>query len=264
MMKIYNEIATIKSNREIAHNIFESHMYSPNISSVVKPGQFINILPSKDWNKIMRRPMSVASQKGDYISIIYKIFGEGTKIMSQWQKNDKVDILGPLGNTWKNYDNPLPILIGGGVGIAPIMNLHNELKTKKIDNILIVGAREKKEHFMKHNPENNIYLTTDQDNYGIKGNVINALDMILDSINKTIKVFTCGPHGMMLAVKKYCSKNNLDCDFALETIMACGIGICQGCTITRNSVKDNSYREKYALACIDGPILNIGELDDTF
>ena len=62
-MKIYNEIATIKSNHKIAYNIFESHMYSPNISSVVKPGQFINILPSKDWNKIMRRPMSVASQK---------------------------------------------------------------------------------------------------------------------------------------------------------------------------------------------------------
>ena len=74
-MKIYNEIATIKSNHKIAYNIFESHMYSPNISSVVKPGQFINILPSKDWNKIMRRPMSVASQKEGYISIIYKIFG---------------------------------------------------------------------------------------------------------------------------------------------------------------------------------------------
>ena len=263
-MKIYNEIATIKSNHQIAYNIFESHMYLPNISSVVKPGQFINILPSKDWNKIMRRPMSVASQKEGYISIIYKIFGEGTELMSQWKENDKVDILGPLGNTWENYDHAFPILIGGGVGIAPIMNLHNELKTKKIDNILIVGAREKKEHFMNHNPANNIYLTTDKDDYGIKGNVINALDKILDNINKTVKIFTCGPHGMMLAVKKYCSNNNLDCDFALETIMACGIGICQGCTITRHSVKADSYREKYALACIDGPIFNIGELDDTF
>ena len=77
-------------------------------------------------------------------------------------------------------------------------------------------------------------------------------------------LFTCGPHGMMLAVKKYCSNNNLDCDFALETIMACGIGICQGCTIIRNYEKNDSYREKYALACIDGPIFNIGELDDTF
>ena len=263
-MKIYNEIATIKSNHQIAYNIFESHMYSPNISSVVKPGQFINILPSKDWNKIMRRPMSVASQKEGYISIIYKIFGEGTKLMSQWKENDKIDILGPLGNTWKNYDNAFPILIGGGVGIAPIMNLHNELKTKKIDNILIVGSREKKEHFMEHNPQNNIYLTTDLDDYGIKGNVINALDKILDNINKPVKIFTCGPHGMMLAVKEYCSNNNLDCDFALETIMACGIGICQGCTIIRNYEKNDSYREKYALACIDGPVFNIGELDDTF
>ena len=117
---------------------------------------------------------------------------------------------------------------------------------------------------MNHNTEKNIYLTTDQDDYGIKGNVINALDKILDNINKPIKIFTCGPHAMMLAVKEYCSNNNLDCDFALETIMACGIGICQGCTIIRNYEKNDSYREKYALACIDGPVFNIGELDDAF
>ena len=91
-MKIYNEIATIKSNHQIAYNIFESHMYSPNISSVVKPGQFINILPSKDWNKIMRRPMSVAWQKDGKISIIYKIFGEGTEVRDYLYIQDLVKV----------------------------------------------------------------------------------------------------------------------------------------------------------------------------
>ena len=75
----------------------------------------------------MRRPMSVASQGNNQISIIYKIFGEGTEIISKWKKKDVVDIIGPLGNFWKEFDSNYPILLGGGVGIAPIINLHNML-----------------------------------------------------------------------------------------------------------------------------------------
>ena len=263
-MKIYKEIARVKSNKKIAHNIYEAYLYSPNISSSSKPGQFINILPSANWNNIMRRPMSIASQKDDCISIIYKIFGEGTKVMSNWIENDEVDILGPLGNFWNGYDSELPVLIGGGVGIAPIMNLHNKLVNENINNILIVGAKEKKEHFIKHNPDKGIYLSTDEDDYGIKGNVIIAINQIMKKIDCKIKIFTCGPHGMMHAVKNYCKENKINCDFAVETIMACGIGICQGCTIVKKSIDKDSYREKYALACIDGPVFNIGELDDSF
>ena len=97
-MKIYSEIASVKSNKMIADNIYEAVLYSPNISAQSKPGQFINILPSYNWNNVMRRPMSVASQNHDLISIIYKVFGEGTKIISMWKNDDKIDIIGPLGN----------------------------------------------------------------------------------------------------------------------------------------------------------------------
>ena len=134
---IFNEIATIVSNEKIAENIYEAIMISPNISEVSMPGQFINILPNKNWPNVMRRPMSIASQDNGKISIIYKIFGEGTQLISEWHKGDSVDIIGPLGNKWENYTNEIPVLIGGGVGIAPILNFHKMLHDKKIEHLLV-------------------------------------------------------------------------------------------------------------------------------
>ena len=265
-MGICSEIANVKSNKMIADNIYEAVLYSPKISAQSKPGQFINIIPSNDWDNIMRRPMSVASQSEDLISIIYKVFGEGTKLMSEWKTNDKIDILGPLGNTWYDYENKYPILIGGGVGIAPILNLHNHLISLGIQHSLICGAQNRGEHFLEHNPNKNIFLSTDLDEYGIKGNVINALEEVF-KINRTnaIKIFSCGPHGMLKAIYKYSIINNYDCQLAMETIMACGIGICQGCTIVKEtSDQVHSYRDKYALACIDGPVFDAKEISDAF
>ena len=263
---IYNEIASIISNKKIAYNIFEAVMFSPKISKESQPGQFINILPSKNWNNVMRRPMSIASQGNNHISIIYKIFGEGTEIMSKWKKNQKVDIIGPLGNFWENFSDKLPVLIGGGVGIAPVINLHNMLNDLKIKHILIMGARTKEEHFINHDADNHILLCTDDGKLGIKGNILTPLNKIIKNVKTDdFKIFACGPSPMMKAIAKFSSNNNIDCDLALETIMACGIGICQGCTIVKNSNnKDNTYREKYALACIDGPVFNLKDLNDTY
>jgi len=260
---IYNEIATVISNKQIAHNIYEAVLFSPRISKESKPGQFINILPSRSWNKVMRRPMSIASQQDNKISIIYKVFGEGTEIISKWSENLEVDIIGPLGNYWGNFSNKLPVLIGGGVGIAPIINLHKMLDDLNMKHILIMGAKKKEEHFMEHDPANHILLCTDKGKIGIKGNVISPLyEIIKENKNDSLKIFTCGPAPMIKAVAKFSLDNNIDCELALETIMACGFGICQGCTIIRKSSDSvNSYREKYALACVDGPVFNLKDLN---
>ncbi len=261
---IHNEMGTVLSKEEIAENIFQAVIHSPKISNDSKAGQFINILPDLKWPNVMRRPMSIASQDNGKISIIYKVFGYGTELISNWRKNQKVDIIGPLGNWWNDYEEKVPVLIGGGVGIAPIINLHNDLISKSIEHYLIMGARTKSEHFISHAPENNIYLATDLDNYGVKGNVINAFENFYEKLDKAkIKIFSCGPPGMMNAVKNYSIEKNISCDLALETIMACGVGICQGCTVTlENNSNEASYREKFALACLDGPIFNAKDIDN--
>ena len=108
-MKIYSEIASVKSNKMIADNIYEAFLYSPNISAQSKPGQFINILPSCNWNNVMRRPMSIASQSNNLISIIYKIFGEGTKLISEWKEDDNVDIIELTWTDPHNITSPLQV-----------------------------------------------------------------------------------------------------------------------------------------------------------
>ena len=120
---IHNEQGKVISNLKIAEGIYETIFQSPGIASESLPGQFVNILPSTKWKQVMRRPMSVASQGNGKFSIIYKPIGDGTRIMSQWKEGEMIDLIGPLGNHWQGYAVTYPILIGGGVGIAPILNL---------------------------------------------------------------------------------------------------------------------------------------------
>ena len=154
---IYNEIAIVKSNKKIADNTFQAILYSPKISKDIKPGQFINILPSKGWDKVMRRPMSISSTDQESLNIIYKIVGEGTLEMSNWINGNKIDIIGPLGNHWTDFKKE-PIIVGGGVGIAPILFLHEFLLKKKIKHTLIMGARDIGEHFLRHSIKDDIIL----------------------------------------------------------------------------------------------------------
>ena len=261
---IHCELVEVLNNSEIAEGIYQTIFQSHSISSNALPGQFINILPSSDWDQVMRRPMSIASQGNNEISIIYKSVGEGTRIMADWKKGEKVDIIGPLGNYWTQYKDTFPILIGGGVGIAPILNLHHCLLEKHIDHMLIMGARRGVEHFLMHEPENQIYMSTDDGSLGIKGNVVDALKFILLNWNlqDNAKIFSCGPPLMMESVRSYSLRNQIKCDLALETLMACGIGICQGCTIERkvDEKEKHSYRSHFALACEDGPIFSAEDI----
>ena len=261
---ILNELAIVESTKNIASNTFQTFLNSPEIAAAIKPGQFINILPSGNWDKMMRRPMSVASQKDGVISIIYKVVGDGTELMKDWSIGDTVDLIGPLGNFWDGYSDKLSILIGGGVGIAPILNLNNYLEVIGETKALIMGARNANEHFIDHNPEERIYMATDDGSLGIHGNVLEPLKLVLENIDyKNVKIFACGPPGMMEAVRQFSIRQNIECDLALETLMACGFGICQGCTVEfdkKQETTEHSYRNRFGLVCMDGPIFESKEI----
>tara|TARA_Y100001970_G_scaffold271387_1_gene366578 strand:+ start:868 stop:1665 length:798 start_codon:yes stop_codon:yes gene_type:complete len=259
---IYNEKSRVIDNKEIAENIFEAHLSSENLSKIAKPGQFINILPSSDFDKTMRRPMSLSYQDDKSFKIIYKPIGDGTRIMRDWKKDDSIDVLGPLGNSWDTSSGKEAVLLGGGVGIAPILNLYNSIKATKTAH-LFFGARKKNEHFINHNPDENIYISTDDGSAGIKGNLFEAMKSIFDiSVLQDKSIYVCGPPMMMEAVRKFSVEHNIECHLALETIMACGIGICQGCTVEKcsSNTYSDTYRNKYELVCMDGPIYKANEV----
>jgi len=250
------EKVKIVSNNKIAENIWEMVFKSENIADdYLGAGQFVSILVNDSWEHPIRRPMSIANVKDENISIIYKVFGSVTRSLTQLTSDDCIDVLGPIGNTFTvDYDKYTPILIGGGIGLSPILNLSKCLEQKGINATTIIGAKSSDEHFLRHNPNNNIFLSTDDGSFGIRGTVIDTLNIVLEGIVNP-KIYACGPEVMLTVLQKILSKINIPAQFSVESYMACGVGICQGCAISK------SQNEGYHLVCKDGPVFEANEVN---
>ncbi len=252
------EQAEVLTNGILARGIYAMELTAPEIASSVQPGQFVNILVSAAWSPLLRRPMSVASRHDDRIGLIYKVFGSGTAAMAGWPPGHQADLLGPLGNGWLPVEDRYPVLVGGGVGIAPISFLHDMLDQAGREHHLIMGARNGAEQFLTHAPDRHITLTTDDGSAGLAGTVIDGLEPVLRRIGTDrVALFGCGPPPMLTALKEFANAHDLPCQLALEEMMGCGFGICQGCSVeikTEAGRDQSSYRERFQLACLDGPV----------
>ncbi|MFC1480627.1 dihydroorotate dehydrogenase electron transfer subunit [Candidatus Neomarinimicrobiota bacterium] len=263
---MYIEVTKVIANGPLAKDIYQLELESEQISPAARPGQFVNILIGPTAQPLLRRPMSVAFVHGTRLGLIYKLFGEGTRTMSSWTPGTEVDILGPLGNGWTVAESSIPVLIGGGVGIAPINFLHEELVNIEREHFLIMGARTAAEHFLEHNPAAGIILTTDDGSLGLAGTVQAGLDRLLQTTSgSSITIYTCGPPVMLAAMQSSALEGNIRCQLAVEEMMGCGFGICQGCCVqTRDNgqAAADTYHIKFKLACIDGPVFWANEIAD--
>lgn len=239
---------------EIQKDIFLQKIYSPEIARQIKPGQFLNIRVSETVFPLLRRPFSVCDVDGNFIFIMFNIFGEGTKILSHKHKGDTIDILGPLGNGFNIDDDfETAVIVAGGLGAAPFPYLTRVLK-KKFEVISFVGGRSKND-VITYNLLN-VQTATDDGSLGYSGNVVQLFEENLSSLkNKKLKVFGCGPNAMLRALKDVCISNNINCEVSTECAMACGFGICQGCPIESTKQSD-----KYFLVCKDGPVFNVKDV----
>lgn len=258
------ENAVVQSNTEIASGIWKLEAESPEICAAYSgPGQFVSILSDDGWEHPLRRPMSIAGIKGRSLSIIYKIFGEVTSKFSNLKKGDSLNLLGPIGNTFSGWKDPLvqPILVGGGVGLAPILNLKNACEENGISVHTVIGARTKAEHFMKHDPDGGLFLTTDDGSLGEKGTVMPVAKR-LAGMAENPRLYACGPEPMLEAIREFSVANGLTAELSVESYMACGIGLCQGCVIpsANGTNSDHSYHEMYSLVCMDGPVYKATEV----
>ena len=256
------EDVSITKNDKIAAGIWKMEFNAPKIASKYEgAGQFIQILFETSWEPPLRRPMSIAGCMNNTFSIHYKIFGSGTSILSQKLPGETINILGPLGNKFNLHDTDSHIFVGGGVGLAPIVNLWNQNNGSIEDKYLIIGAKTRDEHIHSHDPKNHIYLTTNDGSIGKEGTVMETLkDLCIEVENP--EVFACGPEPMLKAVHSYVTIHHIPAQLAVESYMGCGVGICQSCVISRqnNRKKYHSYHELYSLVCIDGPVYNAGEI----
>lgn len=240
----------VKETSYLSKNVILQKIHSPEIASVIKPGEFLNIKVSESTTPLLRRPFSICDVDGEDIFIMFNIVGEGTRILSQKKEGELLDILGPLGKGFNlNDDYDLAIIAAGGLGSAPFPFLTKAIReTKEIKTF--VGGRSEDDVITFGMM--NVLTSTDDGSEGIKGTVVDLLQNNVDEfVNRKVKVFGCGPTPMLKALKDFSLEYNFTCEISTECAMACGFGICMGCPIESTRAKD-----EFLLVCKDGPVFN--------
>ena len=197
------------------------------------------------------------SEKKDALRIVYRIAGQGTTEFSGYQAGDEIAILGTLGNGFpvEATEGKKVFLMGGGIGVPPILELAKQLTCEKQ---IVVGYRD--EHtFLKEQFEANgsLYISTEDGSVGTKGNVMNAIAE--NNLTADI-IFACGPTPMLRAIKNYAEENGIECYISLEERMACGIGACLACTC-KSKEKDHHTNVNNKRICKDGPVFLSTEVE---
>lgn len=210
-----------------------------------KPGQFVSILCD---NHTMRRPFSIMNFKDGEISVLFKKKGDGTAYIASLNVGDTVDFIGPMGNGFNCFDEKT-LLVGAGVGVAPVFYLKKVLGDKAR---LIAGFQNVNEIPSCLQSEID-FISTDDGSFGGAGSIINYLDAQISEF-KPERICVCGPHIVLKLVAEKAKEHGIPCEVAMEKTMACSIGVCRGCVVTlnRNGKIDN------ASVCKDGPVF-LGE-----
>jgi len=215
----------------------------------VLPGQFAQVKVDKSPETFLRRPISICMINNDKeIWLLVQIAGAGTRTLSEYNVGETINLIVPLGNGFSipnKSENVL--LVGGGVGMAPMLILGKKIFETGATVNFLLGARTKSDLLLIDEFEKygNVFFTTEDGSLGEKGFVTNH--SILEKSNFSF-IYTCGPKPMMQAVEKYSKQNNIECEVSLENLMACGIGACLCC------VEDTI--NGHICTCTEGPVFN--------
>ncbi len=248
---------TILSQKEIASDIYDMWI-ATDLAEEAKAGQFICVYP-KNASTLLPRPISICEVAEDKKSlrIVYRIAGKGTEEFSKYQEGDTIDILGTLGNGFpvEEAKGKKVFLIGGGIGIPPMLQTAKEMDGEKQ---ILVGYRDN-QLFLKEDLEQygTVYPATEDGSAGTKGNVMDAI-----AVNQleADMIFACGPMPMLRAIKEYAEKHNIKAYISLEERMACGVGACLGCVAKTKHVDHHSHVNN-ARICTDGPVFDAQEVE---
>lgn len=223
----------------------------------ILPGQFVEIRIPDTAGTYLRRPISIhdVDYEQQTLSLLIRVVGNGTHQLSLLHKYDVLNLVYPLGNGFNTeLCGNKPLLIGGGVGIAPLLYLGRQLKSKNVDVNFLFGARTKND-ILRYDVYNNIApvnITTEDGSQGVKGFVTDHEFLNTEAINNFSCFMVCGPMPMMKAIATKAKIANKPCFVSLENKMACGIGVCLCCV--------TDTKEGHKCVCSDGPVFNINDL----
>ncbi len=265
-------IACIIENKRIAKDFYKMRLESPYLAKNMKPGQFLEVRCSDGIEPLLRRPFSVHRILKNGVEILYEIVGKGTELLSQKKTGEDLDIIGPLGNGFTTpytlHPTPYTLLIAGGIGVAPLVALAEELVKKKERVDVIIGAKTRGHVLCEAEFKSlgcSVNVATEDGSKGKRGLATELLSKLLTTPtgpigplgrrhnSKLTTIYACGPNAMLKAVAKIARAKNAPCQVSLEERMACGVGVCLGCPV---KVKTNEYK----MVCKDGPVFNAEEI----
>jgi len=246
--------APVLFNKEIINKHYLMGLSAPEVSREAQPGQFIHLRCTEQYDPLLRRPFSIHKVRKDTLEILYKVTGRGTSLLSKKREGERINLLGPLGRGFKinlSFTSEI-ILIGGGIGVAPLYFLACRLK--RFPLTVFIGAKTKekilgKEDFMNQGLK--VKIATEDGSEGFRGLVT---DFFFSQFHSSIGViYACGPVPMLKEISNFSLRHNIFCQVSLEQRMGCGIGACQGCVI--------KGKDRYLRVCKEGPVFEAGEID---
>jgi len=232
-------------------------MIAPKIAQRVYPGQFLSIRLSDKLEPLLRRPFSVHRVNGPAVEIFYQVVGVGSRILSGKKAGEFLSIIGPLGNGFNlppAANGFEPILVAGGMGVAPLLFAAEKLKACR--TLVFIGAKTKSQLLCQKELKDlgcRVKVATDDGSQGFKGKVTDLLRHFLSKAGCQLPViYACGPRPMLKAVSCIARDYGLPAEISLEEHMACGIGACLGCVV--------NTREGFKRVCKEGPVFNADEV----
>ena len=277
---IFVENAQILERQDFPGDQVILRVHAPEMAKTAKPGQFAHI--QCDPALPMRRPLSImrVSAKNGWVDFLFKVFGEGTRLLANRKVNDVLNIMGPIGVAFESQmKHSRPLLIGGGVGIPPMIFLADSMREVKdaYQPFVIMGSEvpfpfktQPSQIIVPGMPSEVIAAMPLMDDWGFASRLASQqdypgcfngyvtdlarswLDVLSEEQRKEVAVFACGPHPMLEAVAKMAREYHLPCQVSLEEFMACAVGGCAGCTVPINTNDGLAMKR----VCVDGPVFD--------
>lgn len=245
---------TVTANIRLHANYVLLKMTHTSALPEMLPGQFAEIRVDNSSTTFLRRPISInnVDREKNEVWFLVQLVGDGTKKLASTTIGDIVNVVLPLGNGFSMPDKQRKtLLIGGGVGTAPLLYFGKKLKEAGIQPTFLLGARSAQDLLQldEFKRLGEVYYTTEDGSLGEKGYVTQHSILSQQQFDS---IHTCGPKPMMMAVARYAKANSIECEVSLENTMACGVGACLCCV--------ENTDEGHLCVCKDGPVFNIKKL----
>lgn len=246
------------------------------------PGQFVQLLLAPPAPVLLPRPMSVAAvrrvRSRMVLGFLYAPVGAGTSALARLPAGAGVEVLGPLGRGFPLGASGTPVLVAGGRGVAPLLFAADALARARRTAVFLFGARtrdrlvglaEARERIARLGGR--LHLATDDGSRGFRGSVTGLLDRLAPALPVPLVIHACGPHGMLAAVARWAQARGASAHLAMESVMACGTGVCRGCPLPRSAAGRAAFdpartpslfgNREFAMCCTEGPVFAAGDLD---